>query len=71
MFLIFEIYLFSSYRFAGYKQYMWWVHNKLGKGVRNVIPSCAVWAIRNCFPDPDGNYVPFMESKIDDEKQKQ
>ena len=32
----------SSYRFAGYKQYTFWVHNYLGKGVRKVIPSCAV-----------------------------
>ena len=29
----------SSYRFAGYKQYTFWVHNCLGKGVRKVIPS--------------------------------
>ena len=32
----------SSYRFAGYKQYTFWVHNYLGKGVRKVIPSCAL-----------------------------
>ena len=32
----------SSYRFAGYKQYTFWVHNYLGKGVRKVIPSCVV-----------------------------
>ena len=33
---------YSSYKFAGYKQYTFWVHNYLGKGVRKVIPSCAV-----------------------------
>ena len=32
----------SSYRFAGYNQYTFWVHNYLGIGVRKVIPSCAV-----------------------------
>ena len=32
----------SSYRFAGYKQYTFGVHNYLGKGVRKVIPSCAI-----------------------------
>ena len=32
----------KSYRFAGYKQYIFWVYNYLGKGVRKVIPSCAV-----------------------------
>ena len=33
----------SSYRFARYKQYTFWVHN--GKGVHKVIPSCTVWKI--------------------------
>jgi len=28
-------------------QYTWWIHNNLCKGVRKVISSCAVWAIRN------------------------
>ena len=39
----------KSHRFAGYKQYIFWVYNYLGKGVRKVIPSCAVWKIRNEF----------------------
>ena len=55
-----------SYRFAGYKQFTWWIRNKLGKGVRKVIPSCALWAIRNKYPSETGVYVPFKES-IDDE----
>ena len=29
---------FRSYRYAGFKQYTWWIHNPLGKGVRKVIP---------------------------------
>ena len=28
----------KSYRFAGYKQYIFWVYNYLGKGVRKIIP---------------------------------
>ena len=63
-------YTFRSFRFAGYKQYTWWVHNRLGKGVRKVIPSCAVWAIRNTYPAPDDTYVPFMESIEDEERNK-
>ena len=37
----------SSYRFAGYKRYTFWVHNYLGKGVLKFISSCAVWKTRN------------------------
>ena len=44
----------------------WWVHNHLGKGVRKVIPSCAVCQIRVTYPSEDGKYIPFMES-IEDE----
>ena len=57
---------FRSYRFAGYKQYIWWIYNILGKGVRNVIPSCAVWAIRYSFPEPSGVYIQFQEYKQDE-----
>lgn len=56
-------FFFSSFRYAGYKQFTWWVHNHLGFGVRKVIPSCAVWAIRETYPAPDGKYIPFMEYK--------
>ena len=52
-----------AYRYDGYKQYTWWVHNNLGKGIRKVIPSCAVWAIRNNYPSKDGKYIRFMESE--------
>ncbi|XP_065060247.1 P2X purinoceptor 7-like [Rhopilema esculentum] len=55
-------------RFAAYKQYTWWVHNRLGKGVRKVIPSCAIWAIRNSFPSENAYYVPFMESRLEDKR---
>ena len=51
-----------SYRLAGYKQYIFWVYNYLGKGVRKVIPSCAVWKIRNEFNSENNLYVPFAES---------
>lgn len=54
-------------RFAGYKQYTWWIHNRLGKGVRKVIPSCALWKIREKYPEASGSYVPFMESKMEEE----
>ena len=61
--------LFRSYRFAGYKQFSWWVHNQLGKGVRKVIPSCALWSIREKHPSVDGSYIPFKESRDNDARQ--
>ena len=58
----------SAYRFAGYKQFTWWVHNKLGKGVRKVIPSCAVWAICDKIPSETDDYIPFKEYKEEEAK---
>ena len=57
-----------AYRYAGYKQFTWWVHNYLGKGVRKVTPSCAVWAIRTKYLSEDGRYIPFMESKEEEKR---
>ena len=61
--------LFRSYRFAVYKQFSWWIHNRLGKGVRKVIPSCALWSIREKYPSADGSYIPFKESRDDEARQ--
>ena len=43
---ILRLSLLRSYRLAGYKQFSWQIHNRLAKGVRKVIPSCALWSIR-------------------------
>ena len=52
----------KSYRYAGYKQFIFWVYNYLGKGVRKVIPSCAL--IRKKYNSVDDKYVPFAESTL-------
>ena len=63
------LYYFRSYRYASYRQFTWWVHNRIGKGVRRVIPSCVVKLIREVFPSPDGQYVGFQSGNKVDEKE--
>ena len=50
-------------RLAAYRQFTWWINTKLGKSVRLVIPSCAVWKIRDTYPEQDGNYVGFKDAE--------
>ena len=53
----------SLHRFAEKKQYIFCMHNYLGKGV---IPSCDLWKIRYKYKADNHVYVPFMESKEDE-----
>ena len=56
---------FRSYRYAAYRQFIWWLYFRLGKGKRRVIPSCVIWTIRECFPESDGLYTLYNEGKHD------
>ena len=49
----------TSFRKAGYRQFILWEHGYLGKGNRRVIPSCAVKMMRNQYPSPDNVYMGF------------
>lgn len=55
------------FRFVAYKQYTWWIHNRLGKGVRKVIPSCALWSIRRQYPFEKNTYKSYEERKTDED----
>ena len=39
-----------TFRYAGYRQFVFWVYDDLKKGERKIIPSCVVWSIRERFP---------------------
>ena len=49
----------SNYRYAAYRQFTWWVHNRLGRYVRKVIPARVVKALQAVYPNADGNYAGF------------
>ena len=53
----------TNYHFSAYKQYISWIYERLGKRIRQVIPSCVVWANRKKYPLDDGEYVPFNYAK--------
>lgn len=50
----------KSLRHSAYRQYILWVHGRLHREDRRVVPSCCVKAIRRRFPDPTGQYKGFV-----------
>ncbi|ESO88706.1 hypothetical protein LOTGIDRAFT_125676, partial [Lottia gigantea] len=46
-------------RHQAYRQFIYWIHQRLGKNHRRVIPACAVWKIRDAFPPESGQYTGF------------
>ncbi|KAL9972501.1 hypothetical protein ACROYT_G018816 [Oculina patagonica] len=53
-----------NYRYAAYRQYVWWIYQRLGRKQRRVIPSCVVSAIRREFPEATGNYTGFKDPTV-------
>ena len=56
---------FRNYRYASYKQFTWWIHSRLGKCVRKLIPCCVVWSIRKNYPSENGVYTDFKQAEND------
>ena len=53
-----------SYRLAAYRQFIHWTYSRLGRGIRRVIPSCVVVAMRHEFPEDDGDYTGFKLAEL-------
>ena len=49
----------TNYHLSAHKQYISWIYGRLVKRIRQVIPSCLVWAIHKKYPSDDREYVPF------------
>ena len=55
---------FRNYRYAAYRQYVWWIYGRLGRRHRTIILSCVVSIIRKEFPEADGNYTGFKDPSV-------
>ena len=54
---------FRNYPYASCKQFTWWTHSRLGKGIRKVAPSCVVRSIRKNYPSENGVYIDFRQAE--------
>ena len=58
LFMLLSLFL-RTYRYASYRQFTWWIHDRLGCHVRRVMQSCAISRIRVEFEEDAGNYSVF------------
>ena len=56
---------FRNYRYASHKHFTWWIHSRLGKGVRKVIPSSVMWSIRKNYPSENSAERDFKQAEND------
>ena len=43
-----------SFRWAAYRQFVWWTLGRMGRRNRRIIPACVVHKIRSTFPSGEG-----------------
>lgn len=48
------------YRYTAYRQLSRWLHGRMGRHHREVLPACCVGLIRTTFPSADGTYVHYQ-----------
>ena len=49
----------NNYQKTAYRQCILYRHGYLGRGNCKVVPSCALWKIRDTYPSPDDHYLGF------------
>ena len=52
-----------SLHFAAYKQFVWWIYQRLGKGSKRVLQPCVLWKIRQHYPASNGQYILYNAGK--------
>lgn len=53
----------ENYRYHAYRKYIRFIHGRLGRHRRRVIPSCVVRSIRTLWPSPDGQYAGYSNAQ--------
>ena len=47
------------YRYTAYRQFTMWIHGRIGRRNRRLLPACASKVIADSFPDAEGHYLGF------------
>lgn len=57
--------LSRQFRLTAYRHFLEWIlqGERLGRGLRLVLPACVVQAIRQRYPAPDGQYCGYQEAE--------
>lgn len=65
--LAFDLMTNKNYRYHAYRSYIQYMHGRLGRKNRRVIPACVVAKIRSIWPSTDGLYVGYKPAEDDND----